>query len=292
MKTNHIDLSAPGGLDRLLAFHKSTFGNARMSNDDSALGVQPDGNITVAVPPAPVSAAPQGGWNEEEFLKSPAVLSLLEQTRKQEKDKLYPQLSDLKSQVESLTASKQAEVEAAAKEAAAKAEEAARKQFEETTAKDLIAQTRNEFEERIAALQREREEERALHQKERSFLELSQYTQSAVQQAIEKGEIAPELAPMVTGNNVDEVNASLETVRATSAQIVANMQAAMQQAQVPPPRGVSPTGYAPVGPMEMAGGTRTLSPADIANMPMHEYAKLRPQLGVNRESSNVGLFGR
>lgn len=293
MKTFDFDLSAPGGIERLIAFHKSTFGDARMSNDDSALGLQPDGSVTVAVPPEQPPAPANKGWDDEEFLKSPAVTALLEQVRKQEKDKLYPQLSTLKEQVESLTASKQAEIDAAAEAARKAAEEEARKRFEESDAKTLIAQKDQEWSQRFEQMQQEREAERAAFEKERQFLELSQYTQSAVQKAIESGEIAPELAPMVTGNNVDEVNASLETVRATSAAIVANMQAAMQQAQqVPAPRGVSPTGHAPVGPMETIGGTRTLSPADIAAMPMHEYAKLRSQLGVNRESRNVGLFGR
>ena len=294
MKTFDFDLSAPGGIERLIAFHKNAFGDARMSNDDGNLGVQPDGSVTVAVPPAqPAAPAQPQGWDEEAFLKSPAVLALLEQARKQEKDKLYPQLSTLKEQVESLTASKQAEIAAAAEEARNAAEEEARKRFEESDAKTLIAQKDQEWSQRFEQIQQERAAERATFEKEKQFLELSQYTQSAVQKAIEAGEIAPELAPMVTGNNVDEVNASLETVRATSAAIVANMQAAMQQAQqVPAPRGVAPTGHAPVGPMETVGGTRTLSPADIAAMPMHEYAKLRPQFGVAREGSNVGLFGR
>lgn len=285
----NLDLNQPGALDALLAFHKSRFGDARMSVDDSALGAQTGDTVTVTVPPTPAPTPP--AFDEEAFMKSPAVIALLENARKQEKDKLYPQLNELKSQVENLTSSRQAEIDAAAEKARKAAEEEARKRFEESDAKSLLQQKDQEWEARFNALQEERAQERAALEKERAFLELSQYTQSAVQRAIDAGEIAPELAPHVMGNNVDEVNASLENVKATSAAIVANMQAAMQ-AQQPAPRGVSATGLAPVGPMDMAGGTRTLSASDIANMPMAEYARLRSQLGTARESSNVGLFGR
>jgi hypothetical protein len=284
-----MDLRAPGAIDNLIALHRSISGGMKMELDPAAPAVPAD-TITVNVPPAP--AAPSQGWNEEDFLKSPAVAALLAKVRKEEKDKLYPEIEGLKTQVTELSASKQAEVAAAAEQARKDAEEAARKHFEESTAKDLLAQTRAEFEDKLAALQRERDEERALREKESQFNSLRDYTQSKVKEALDGNLIAPELAGLVTGNSVEEVDASLAQMRATTEALVANMQQAVQQVPAAPaPRGVSATGYAAGnGPMEQIGGTRTLSPADIANMPMSDYAKLRSQLGVARESANRGLF--
>lgn len=286
-----MDLRAPGAIENLIALHRANFGTATMETDTVVPQIPAD-SITVNVPPAP-PAAPAQGWNEEEFLKSPAVAALLASVRKEEKDKLYPTIENLKTQVSDLTASKQAEIAAAAEQARKDAEETARKTFEESTAKDLVAQTRAEFEERLAEIQRERDEERALREKESQFNSIREYAQTKVKAALDAGQIAPELAHLVSGNSEAEIDASLATITSTTEALVANMQQAVQQVPAAPaPRGVSPTGFASGnGPMDLVGNTRTLSPADIANMSMAEYAKLRPQLGTARESAQRGLFG-
>lgn len=287
-----MDLRAPGAIDNLIAFHRTTFGEMKM--EDPAAPAAPVDSITVTVPPTP-PAQPQG-FDEEAFLKSPAVAALLASVRKEEKDKLYPTIENLKTQVSDLTATRQAEIDAAAEQARKDAEEAARKQFEESTAKDLVAQTRAEFEQKIAALQAERDEERVLREKESQFNALREHTQTVVKAALDAGEIAPELAHLVTGNTADEVAASLATIKATTESLVSNMQQVLQAAPAvpapPAPRGVSPTGL-PTGngPLDQIGGQRTLTAQDIRDMPMHEYAKLRGQFGTARESANRGLFG-
>ncbi|WP_020142221.1 hypothetical protein [Terracoccus sp. 273MFTsu3.1] len=285
-----MDLRAPGAIENLIALHRANFGTATMEIDPAAPQIPAD-SITVNVPATP-PAQPQG-FDEEAFLKSPAVAALLASVRKEEKDKLYPTIEGLKTQVADLTASKQAEIAAAAEQARKDAEEQARKTFEESTAKDLVAQTRAEFEAKMADLQRERDEEKALREKESAFNSLRDYAQSKVKAALDAGSIAPELAGLVTGNSAEEIDASLAQMQATTEALVANMQQAVQQVPaVPAPRGVSPTGFAAGnGPMEQVGGTRTLSAADIQNMSLAEYAKLRPQLGTARESAHRGLFG-
>lgn len=285
-----MDLRAPGALDALFAKNRATFGDMKMELDP-AVNPIPTDTVTVNVPPTP-PAQPQG-FDEAAFLQSDAVKALLASVRKEEKDKLYPTIEGLKTQVADLTASKQAEIDAAAEKARKDAEEAARKQFEESTAKDLVAQTRAEFEQRMADLQRERDEEKALREKESQFNSLREYTQSKVKAALDGGTIAPELAHLVTGNSPEEVETSLAQMIATTESLVANMQQAVQQVPaVPAPRGVSPTGFsAGNGPMEQIGGQRTLSAADIKNLSMADYAKLRGQLGTARESSQRGLFG-
>ena len=284
-----FDLSAPGAVDALLARHKSVFGDLRM--EEGVPAPVATETITVPVPQPPVIDA-----------SNPAVAALIEQARQQEKQKLYGQiesLSGFKSQVEalqqqvgSLTAEQEAKIAEAKALAAKEAEEAARKQWEENDAKALLADANKQWEQRFAEMEANRQAEAAAFEKERAFAELKQYTQATVQQALEAGQIAPELAHMVTGNNSDEVNASLENVKKTSEAIAANMQQALQAQQVQR-RGVAPTGYAPVGPMDMTEQTRTLTADQIRDMPMSEYMKIRSSLpGMSSgPQTNRGLFG-
>lgn len=253
--------------------------------------------ITIPAPveqPAPGLGERVQGWSEEEFLKSPAFIAALENARKQEKDKMYGRLEAAERTAKELAEARDAEVKAAAEQARKEAEEKAAAEFAEMGSKEQIAAVRAEFENRIASLQQEREVERATFEKERTFADLQNYTQNAVTAAVAAGEIAPELAHFVGGNNIDEVNASLENVKATSVTLAQQVQGLLSQAPAPAPvpqRGVAPTGYAPNGPLEAQGGIRTLSAQDIANMSMADYAKLRGSLGTARDSANRGLFG-
>lgn len=284
-----IDLNAPGAVESLLKHHKSVFGDLRMEDEPPAQTAVPAETVTVTVPPATIDAS------------NPAVAALIEQARQQEKQKLYGEIENLKGvksqfdalqqQVSSLTAEQEAKVAAAAEQARIEAAEAARKQWEEKDSKALLADATAEWEQKFAAMQQQAEAERAAFAKEKELADLKQFAQAAVTAAIENNEIAPELASFVTGNNPEEIAASLESVKKTSEALVANMQSAVQAQQIQR-RGVAPTGYAPVGPMDMTEQTRTLTAEQIRSMPMSEYAKIRAQMpGVNRPDTNRGLFG-
>lgn len=292
-KTIHgIDITAPGGIDALFAFHRAHFGTATMTAGIAEPPATNPETITVPVtPPAQPQIDPS----------NPAVAALIEQARQQEKQKLYGEIENLKGfksqfeslqqQVGSLTAEQEAKIAEAKAQAAREAEERARKEWEEKDSKSLLADANAQWEQRFQQMAQEREAERAAFEKERQLSELKQYAQAAVQKAVENNEIAPELAHLVTGNNVEEINASLETIKATSESIASNMATALQSQQVQR-RGVAPTGYAPVGPMDMTEQTRTLTPEQIRDMPMSEWAKIRANLpGVNQHQSNRGLFG-
>lgn len=286
--TKPIDLNAPGALDDLFKFHRSTFGDTRMEGPETPPAVE---TVTVPVPTPPAFDA-----------SNPQVAALIEQARKQEKDKLYGEIETLRSRVgefdtlqqtvNTLQADRERDLAAARETAAAEAAEAARKQWEEQDAKTLLAEKDREWEARFQQMQADAAAERESLAKEAAFAQFQNQTQALVQKALDDNAIAPELAHLVTGNNVEEVQASLESVRLASEAIAANVTAAMQN-QPPAPRGVSPTGYAPVGPMEMQQQTRTLSAEDIRNMPMSEWAKMRQSMpGVNQQSqTNRGLFG-
>lgn len=241
--------------------------------------------------------APQGRvFTEEEVNK------LLER----EKNKLYGRieksnslLDELKGTVSELQ--KESKERAAAEAKARKEAEALAKQKAEAemSAKELIeAKTRelqeqqqrlqDEWAQRYTGLEQQIETERAIFAKEKAMNDLAMYTQQAVAAAAD--EIAPELVRFISGSTKEEVDAQIAQAKEATQSILAGIQQAQvaQRAAMP---GVSPTGFAPTGPLDTQDTTRELSAADIQNMSMAEYQKMRAQLGTAGAGMGKGLFG-
>jgi len=252
-------------------------------------------------PVAPATPPPADPLSESRFTADD-----IQKARQEEKDKVYARLEQetaqrkaFEAQVTDLLKNQQ---EREASEAAARTaaeDEAKRKVEAEMSAKDLLAareqelkstlaQTQSEWEAKFAQMQEEREQERAILQKEKELSDLRAYTQQRV--AAETDTIAPQLRDFITGNSREEIDQSIEIVKAKSQEIANAAKDAFQAARAAQ-RGVSPTGYAPVGPMETEGGTRTYSAEDISRMDMTEYAKLRQQIGLSDAGNNRGLYG-
>lgn len=165
------------------------------------------------------------------------------------------------------------------------------KRQEELSAKELLAEQNKQWEDRFATLQNEREQEKALLDKERQYLGLQQYIQRRVGEEVAAETIAEDLVHYVTGNSEAEVEASIEKAKQTTASILEQVQAVQQQARQRI-RGVSPTGYAPVGPMDTESANQSLSVDDLKNMSMADYVKIRDKLGVGSSGpTNKGMFG-
>lgn len=212
--------------------------------------------------------------------------------RKQEKDKLYKQLEERDARLaalESDLAKRQrleqeeqdklrAEQEAAA-EAARKAEE------ERMTWQERLAQQQAEIDARFAALEEERAQQAALQEKERQLAELEQYRAAAIEAAQE--DIVPELLDLVAGNTPEEIDASVESLKERSNRVFESVTAARQeqQRQQVGARVTSPG----VGPMEINTENRQYTAADIAAMPMNEWAQVRQGL-IGSQPSNRGMF--
>lgn len=223
----------------------------------------------------------------------------IERIRKEEKDKLYGRLEEtrkaqeqLLAEVEALKGAKKSEVDAAAAQARKEAEEAARKRWEESEAKDLIASVQSEWEQKFQNLEREREQERLLFQKEQEFSQLQNFVQKRVSEETAAGNIAPELVDLVSGNTPDEVESSLNILKAKTQAILESVQQAQVAARAQM-RGVSSAGYAASGPMDTTSGTQTYSASDISGMSMAEYAKVRGSLlgAASAQQQNRGLYG-
>lgn len=246
------------------------------TNAGILVGVDP---TTAPQPKAPEAEAPQAPvasrFTEEDIARA----------RQQEKDKLYPQLDELKSELAVLRKERE-EREAAEKARLAEADEAARKQEEsQLDVRALIEKKEAEWQERLLAEQRERENAFALLEQERQYQELMAYRASRLAQ--EQDAIIPELLDLVEGNSEQEVDASIEALKERSARILESAQeAAMASRRGQLGARVTAPG---VGPMDTTSEQQQFTPEMLKGMSMNEYAKNRSRLlGQTRQG---GMFG-
>jgi DNA repair exonuclease SbcCD ATPase subunit len=255
-----------------------------ISNDTVTIDVPVDNHIqTNAVDPLQGSMNPATGrlFTADE----------VEAIRKQEKDKLYKELSKQDERVRSLQEqvelfNKEREEQARIAEELRQREEAERKarEREELSAKELLMKTEDEFTQRInsaqqeweqkfARLEAEKQAQAALLEQERRFQELESYRSRRIQD--EQDHLMPELVEFIKGNSEEEIEAAISSVASRTSAILSNIQQAIPQNRV---RGVPPTGYPPNGPAENMTEQQTYTAADIAAMSNEEYAKVRDRL--------------
>lgn len=231
----------------------------------------------------------------------------LERARQEEKTKVYSRLEQesqarkqLEEQVSGLLQTQQ-QREAAAQAERERQEAEARAQAEaEMSAKDLLAQREQEWREQQARMQtdwesrfeqmaQERATEAALLEREREHAALAAYTANKVADA--KDHIAPQFLDFIGGNTREEIDRAIEVAKTKTAEIINEFQNA-QVTQRAQQRGVAPTGYAPVGPLEVEGGQRQYTAEDIRSMNAQQYAEFRQKVGIGQGSGQGrGLFG-
>lgn len=280
--------------------------------------------VTTDPPPPPAATEPPRGPNGQ-FVSPQAPASTpgavtvggqpvttftaedIERARQQEKDKLYPTIQSLQERVETLAAAEEERQRLAdeAEAARQRAEEAERQA--EMSATERVTEVENRFAAQLAELQAERERDKALFEQEQRLANLRQYAQQ--QLAANAEQIMPALRDLVLdqmGNPVgvvqgtqEEVDRQVALAIQKSGEILASVQEAQAPAgfpqQVPPPQqyqGASIT--APVhGPLDTQTGQQTITPEQIRDMPMSEYAAQRERLlgGASRQVSERGLYG-
>ncbi|WP_369042245.1 hypothetical protein [Streptomyces sp. Midd1] len=249
----------------------------------------PDGTVTLRTEPNPPASPP----NQDGRTFTAAEL---EKARQEEKDKLYgrmqkgdERLQSLEAELKAMREEREARERAEAERLAAEEQAAREKAEADMSAKKLLEERSTQWEARFEEIQREREQERAALAKEAEYNMLRAYIQERVN--VERNAIAPELVDLVTGNSREEVDASIELLKAKTDAIFQSVSAAQQQARSQM-RGVSMTGYTGNGPTDGDSGARQLSVEDIKNMPMSEFARYRSQLlgAAATNSSNRGLF--
>lgn len=218
--------------------------------------------------------------------------------RKDEKDKVYGELTKAQEELQKFQKA-EAERQKAEADARAKAEAEAKKKAEaEMDARQLLesreAEWNNKFEEsnksweeRFNRINAEREQERALAEKERKFHEFVAYRNDRLNAV--RDDIAPELIDLVSGNTPEELEASIERMKAKSEQLAQTVQQYAQQARASQ-RGVSSASFPATGPDTDNPGGKQLTAEDIAAMDFEQYSKFRQQYGIGG-SQGKGLFG-
>ena len=216
----------------------------------------------------------------------------LAKVRTQEKDKLYPVVEQLKSEVAALKKDKDEKAARKAAESEAKATEKAEKDkakmIADLDAKDLIKLTTDELREQLERERSERERAFALLEQERTYAELQNYKQNLIE--AERDNVMPQLWKYLEGNSPEELNASLEDLKAQTASIFEDAMSA-QQAQRQSMVGTRAT-LPPAGALEVNSENRQFTAEDIAAMPMNEYAKYRSRLlSPAAQGKTSGLLG-
>jgi hypothetical protein len=213
----------------------------------------------------PQEQRPAYRWTDED----------IEAARKQEKDKLYGRIEDVQTQLKTLQSEREAEA-AERQRLADEAAEARRTREEaEMETRDLLTKRESEWRDEISKLNARYDADREVFQKERQLQEAELYRRDRIAQ--EANDILPELRDFIQGSTPDEIDQSIEMMKARTASVVANF-VAVEPPQVPfQPRGAAPTAP-PVGPMEQLPSYESLTPEDIKGMDMDTYKRYRSQL--------------
>lgn len=198
----------------------------------------------------------------------------LERVRREEKDKLYGRIQSMDEQLKAIQKEREAVEEARRKELEAEAEKARREEEEKMETRQLLERKEQEWSSRFSELESRYEQDRAVFDQERRFNELEKFRQDRVAQESEY--IIPELRDLIRGNSEEEIDASIEEMKARTAAIMGQLEASVS-VQRQSMRGAAPTAP-PVGPMEQMETYESITPDDIRSMDMETYKKYRASL--------------
>jgi hypothetical protein len=210
----------------------------------------------------------------------------VEQARREEKDKLYPRIDDLTTQMQILTQERDARLQAEQEAQQQAAEQERLRQEAEMSSKDLIAQTETNFNRQLQELKDERDREAALRLREQELGRVSDYRHQRLTE--EQSTIAPQLVDFVQGFTPEQIDQSIELAKTKTAEIMAEVQGAQlnQRRQAAPPIAGAPA-------VEMPGNQvteRTLTPQQIRDMPIEDYVANRQQI-LAAQSQRVAQLG-
>ena len=219
----------------------------------------------------------------------------LAKARAQEKAKLYPQIEKMQKE---LDIAKALAEELAAKDikreeerAAKKAEREAKqkdKEENELSFKELLSKKEQEFESRIESERLERERAFALLDTERKFQDLMNYRAQRIEE--ERDSIVPQLIDLVSGSSQEDIEQSIETLKAKSAGIMQDVQQATMNAKqsMAGTRITAPAS----GPLDNDSEHNPLTIDPSKGISMDDYIKNRHKyLGAAANNRGQGLFG-
>jgi hypothetical protein len=203
--------------------------------------------------------------------------SRIEQVRKEEKDKLYPTIEELKGQLGELTAEREERIKREEEAQQQAAEEARLRQESEQTALERLQNFQQEAEQRFTELTRERDLAEAQRQKEFEWSRLQDYRTRRI--AEESANIAPQFVDYISGNSEEQVEMSIAQAINKTNEIMNEIAAVNQRQRQAVPL---PTTGMPATSLEGLSGTdqqqMSFTPEQLRDMPIEEYSKYRSQL--------------
>lgn len=227
--------------------------------------------------------APQPRWTDED----------MERVRTEERTKLHSQLSKVDQVAAELEELRQARAadEAERQRVIDDAESAARAAEEDKmSTKALLERRTAEWESKFNELQTNLATNEAIFAKERRFSALLEYRANKLLAAEQQGTvIIPNLIDLIGGETEADIDASIATYAAKSAEIIDGIRQQSQQAWQSMP-GVQATQPPTMGPLENQPGTRTFSEDDIKSMSMAEWNQHR--VSLLRASGNAYRAGQ
>jgi DNA repair exonuclease SbcCD ATPase subunit len=224
------------------------------------------------------SQTPDKSYSEED----------LRRVREQEKSKLYPQIDSLKEELNILKKEREERLAEAEKLRAEQETEARKKAEEDMDVRQLLESKEREWADRLETEKQERERAFKLLEREREYAELTDYRNRRLQE--ERENVIPELLDLVSGNNAEEIEASIAGLKDRSSRILDSAQQAMQSArkEMTGSRVTAP----PTGPLDTNSDQQQFTADQIAAMSVTEYAKYRGKLlGQAATDRGKGIFG-
>lgn len=216
-------------------------------------------------------AIPQGGM-------TPEMQAAIEAARAEEREKLYGRLNkvdEMETQLQTLTAERQAALDAQEAAARAAAEAQAAKEREEMDLRTRLQTMEQETQQRFQQMEEERQRAEAMLEQERRINLLQ--TERSRLLAEHQNDIIPQLVDFVVGNTPEELQQSLAAVLQRSAAIQQDVQESLARGRQQMP-GVSVSG-APGMPLEQQGATLlNLSAEQIRAMDPATYAQYQAPL--------------
>jgi hypothetical protein len=228
--------------------------------------------------PAPVATVPV----DVAALVKQAAAEAAERTRaamQEQLDAANAKLNEI-SDAEKQRADEQQARDAEAARVAREAEEA------DLSAKDLILKRDQEWEARMAAMERQNQQNIARMDLERQLAELKAYIRGKIAEVAADRSVHPSFYDYITGSTPEEVDAAIDLARQKTAALFEEYKtgAVQQRAGMP---GVSVAS----GPSSMGSVAELQEEPDYENMDLATYVKNRPNLPPGQVGRNVGMFG-
>mgnify|MGYP003325024788 FL=1 len=205
--------------------------------------------------------------------------------REQEKSKLYPQIDSLKEEINLLKKDREERLAEAERLRAEQEAEARKKAEAEMDVRTLLEQKEKEWSEKLEAERVEREKAFLLLERERQYSEITEYRNLRLSQ--EQENILPELLDLISGNNQEEIEASISGLKERSARILDSAQAATQSLR----REMTGTRATLPPTLENNSDQQQFTAEQIAAMSVADYAKYRSRLLPNVGQNGKGIFG-